>query len=173
MNNRKYILDELSAISPTLAAIPVVNVFSVPDNYFNTLSDNILSSLPVDNNSLFLGLEKQPLSVPEGYFNGLADSILNKIKSQSENTATEEIDYLSPTISNIGNKNIFTVPENYFKNSVSDILNNIPKPAKLVEMKRRSSFLNYASAAVVSGIIGLSVLSVFNNKTDSSNGICQ
>ncbi len=168
MNNRKLISEELSAISPAVAAIPVVNVFSAPDDYFNTISDEILSVIFADNKSIFSGKEKQPLSVPAGYFDSLADTILHKIKTQADETASTEILHLSSALSAIGNKNVFTLPQNYFENSVQEILNNIPKPAKLVEMKKRSSFFNYAAAAVVSGIIGLSVVSVFNNKSSNS-----
>ncbi|MEP6713020.1 MAG: hypothetical protein ABJA37_11410 [Ferruginibacter sp.] len=169
MNNRKHISEELLTLSPTLAALTVVNVFSVPDDYFNSLSGSVLSAISADNNIIFSSIEKQSLSVPEGYFDGLADAILNKIKGQSGNTAPGEMGHLSPTIFAIGNKNIFTVPENYFENNTSEIISNIPKPAMLVEMKKRSFIFKYAAAAVVSGIIGLTVLSLFNNKNDTSN----
>lgn len=169
MNERKNITEELTAISPAVAAIPVVNVFSVPGNYFDTLADHILSCVYLDDTNLLSETEKKSLTVPEGYFEGLADAIMHKIKAGASENSAAEILYLSPAVSAIGNKNIFTVPNNYFETNVQRILNHIHKPAKVVEMKSRSSFIKYAAAAVVTGIIGLSVLSIFNNKTNTNN----
>lgn len=171
MNERKNISEELSAISPAVAAIPVVNVFSVPGNYFDTLTHHILSSVYLDNTNPLYEIEKKSSTVPEGYFEGLADAIMHKIKAEASENSAAEILHLSPAVSAIGNKNIFTVPANYFETNVQRILNHIPKPAKVVEMKTRSSFFNYAAAAVVTGIIGLSVLSIFNNKTNTNNSL--
>ncbi|MEO6538852.1 MAG: hypothetical protein ABIT07_02790 [Ferruginibacter sp.] len=167
MNYRTVISEELSSISPAVANIPFSNVFSVPEKYFDTLSSHVLASISANPVSVFEGLENKTLAVPEGYFDGLADAILSKIKTLEVESVSAEISRLSKTISGVGNKNIFTVPFNYFENTIIQLQARIPKPARIVEMKRRSSFLNYAAAAVVSGIIGLSVLSVFNNKPDS------
>jgi hypothetical protein len=170
VNNRKNILDELLSISPIVATIPVVNVFSVPENYFNTLSFNILAKLPATE-SVFETSPKQVFSVPEGYFDGLASSILNKIKAEDNNAAKSEIASISPTIATIGNKNVFTVPENYFEDNIAAIIDNLPKPAKVIEMKKRPVFFRYVAAATITGIIGLSVISVFNNKTNNNSTI--
>lgn len=42
MTDRKDILNELNTISPVVAGIPFVNVFVVPQGYFNRLAESIL-----------------------------------------------------------------------------------------------------------------------------------
>lgn len=171
MSNRNQIQDELLSISPAVAEIPFVNVFSVPEGYFNTFSANILAALPV--NEPFLNtIPKQPFSIPENYFDNLADSILNKIKSDSIETSAEEILNLSSTIAGIGKRNVFTVPSNYFDNNVENMVAaKLPQPAKVVSMQKRSSFSRYAVAAVITGLIGLSVISFFNNKSTTERSL--
>jgi hypothetical protein len=171
VSNRNQIQDELLSISPTVAEIPVANVFSVPNGYFNTLSNNILAALPPDDGFLS-SIPKQPFSVPENYFNGLADSILNKIKNASNESVTEEILNLSPTLAGIGKRNVFNVPVNYFDNNVEKILAaTVSQPAKVIGMQKRSSFSRYAVAAGITGLIGLSVISFFNNKSTTDKNI--
>lgn len=172
MNAREIILQELSAISKQIAAIPKVNVFSIPENYFNTLSTSILHK--IQNDTLFAMGNKQLNvgEVPEGYFEGLAGQIMNKINA-GENPVEKETREFSVTVAEIGNRNIFSVPEGYFQ-SLGEVINlRIPKPAKVVSMKKSSSFFNYAAAAVITGILGLSVFSVFNNKENLDNNIGQ
>ena len=116
MSNRNDILNELNTLSPLVAGIPFVNVFTVPEGYFNQLAKAIFMNtaeaeqieMPVTGN------------VPQGYFDGLAGNIMDKIKSL-EAAAKEEIQGLSPVLASIGNSNIFTVPDNYFENSAMAI----------------------------------------------------
>ena len=155
------IISELATISKEVAAIPRVNVFSVPAGYFNTLSASILYQ--IQNESLLIPVSRtlNVGEVPEGYFEGLANQIMNKIKAGE--SVKEEMKDLSPTLSHIGNQNIFTVPDGYFE-SLPEVINlRIPQPAKVISIKR-DSFFKYAAAAVVTGIIGLSVFNVFDNK---------
>lgn len=155
MQTNIKIQDELKALSPLLAAMEKVNVFSVPEHYFANLSSQISNVITKAND------------VPEGYFENLADNILNRIKKESAISASEEIKYLSPALYATGNENVFTVPHSYFQNNVTGILSQMPQPAKVVEMKKRPAFFKYAAAAVISGMIGLSVFSIFDKKTNS------
>jgi hypothetical protein len=171
VSNRNQIKDELLSISPAVGEIPFANIFSVPEGYFNAFSDNILAALPADE-SFLNTIPKQPFSIPENYFDNLADSIFNKIKNGSIETSAEEILNLSPTIAAIDKKYIFTVPENYFDNNVENILAaTLPQPAKVVNMKKRSSFSRYAVAAGMTGLIGLSVISFFNNNSTTDKSL--
>lgn len=169
MTSNKEISAELLSLSPTLAAIPNTNVFSVPDNYFNELPANILQLLQPDQPLSFGKAEKPSLSVPEGYFDGLASSILTKIKSQSEETAMEEISSLSPAIAAIGQKNVFTVPEGYFDGISVEALQNVAPQAKVVAMKPKTRIIKYMAAAAVAGVIGLSIFNIAGNKTEVKN----
>ncbi|HRD42860.1 MAG TPA: hypothetical protein PLN30_03870 [Ferruginibacter sp.] len=116
MSNRNDILNELNTLSPLVAGIPFVNVFTVPEGYFNQLAKAIFMNtaeaeqieMPVTGN------------VPQGYFDGLAGNIMDKIKSL-EAAAKEEIQGLSPVLASIGNSNIFSVPDKYFENSAMAI----------------------------------------------------
>jgi hypothetical protein len=154
------ILEELNGISPLLAGIEKKNVFSVPEGYFDVLSVSIFKKL--NNGS---GLKTDKLTVPEGYFENLSTSILSKIKELTESPA-DELRKLSPMLYSIQNENVFEVPAGYFRNLENDILDKvIAKPqTKVVEMKRRDSIWKYAAAAVVTGVIGVSSLMMFNTQ---------
>jgi hypothetical protein len=121
MEKRTEITDELKDISPTLASMEKLNVFQIPDDYFsdfdtkilttiflqdkknyfqkvpngyfNSLSDNILSKIKSENSETALEeikaispalhylKEEKVFDVPENYFDNLSDRILHKIKS--------------------------------------------------------------------------------------------
>jgi len=159
------ILQELEGLSPTLAAIPRRNVFTVPDGYFNQFSDNVLTLIQPDQNLSIPLQEPAKWSVPEGYFDGLADSIMSRIKGEENESAMDEIRKLSPAISAIGNSNVFQVPEAYFESLGFLVSQRIPQPAKVIELPKRKSIVRYMAAAVITGLIGISVFSIFNNRT--------
>jgi hypothetical protein len=206
------ISQELESLSPAVAAIPRRNVYTVPEGYFNDLSDNILTLLQPEKRLSVEIKNSQNLTVPEGYFDGLADSIMNRIRQEKEESSKEEISRLSPALASAGKENIFTVPQGYFENLAASVMNEvnskpesvieetsrlsslvsgignvnvysvpdayfdsldflimqrIPVPAKVVAMPKRKSIIRYMAAAVVTGLIGISVFSVFNNKSDT------
>jgi hypothetical protein len=120
------ILNELKELSPIVAAIQKVNVFTVPNGYFERLEEDILMGVREGGNSLLNPVTTpSPLQVPQGYFDSLADNIFNKIKVGE--SAAAELKTISPTLYNIQNKNVFTVPQGYFKSLHSVIVNNINK----------------------------------------------
>ncbi|HUS03335.1 MAG TPA: hypothetical protein VMY77_16460 [Chitinophagaceae bacterium] len=161
------ILEELNSISPLLAGIEKKNVFSVPDGYFDMLL--IETFKKINNNS---ESRVDNLTVPEGYFENLSTSILNKIKELNE-SAADELRKLSPMLYSIQNENVFEVPAGYFRNLEYEILDKVRPQIKVVEMKRRDSIWKYAAAAVVTGVIGLSSLLMFNTQqsTKSNEGM--
>ncbi|MEO6729960.1 MAG: hypothetical protein ABIN01_02000 [Ferruginibacter sp.] len=136
METTTYILNELKLLSPLIAGLDKVNVFTVPEGYFDRIYDTVLAGLKEEQGSTILPQNKYLEDVPDGYFDQLADSILNKIKKAE--TATEEIKHLSPVLYAIRNKNVFTVPEGYFKNISSLILNKI----KTVDAKEELAILS-------------------------------
>ena len=165
MKISKEISDELTTISSVLAGIEKTNVFSVPQGYFDALSVNILKNLPAS-------AVNDRLSVPAGYFENLSSSILQKIKALNE-TAEQELRSLSPMLYSLQNENVFTVPSGYFANLQNDILNKVSvKPqARVIQLKKRDSVWKYAAAAIVTGLIGLSSLMMFDasKNSDTSN----
>lgn len=160
-NKTSDILNELKTISPFLANLEKVNVFKVPDNYFDDL-DKKISTL------LFLHQdEKNPSQrVPEGYFDSLSDRILSKIKKEASETATEEIKEISPALHYLKEEQVFTIPENYFDNLSNRILDKIhPKKAKVISIKSSQKWWKYTAAAVIAGVLAISSLQIFNQKT--------
>ncbi len=118
---------ELMELSPLLAGIPAVNVFKVPDSYFESLPLQLLLAKSGDFQT---GPEKS-FSVPEGYFENLSSSILGKIKGAS---LANEMDEFSAVVAGISNKNIFTVPAGYFEALPATLLNIAKKDNTEAEM---------------------------------------
>jgi hypothetical protein len=143
MQNRIDILNELQTLSPLVAGISKVNVFTVPDGYFEQLAARILTGVNEDGGALPAAISSSnfAMQVPQGYFDTLADNILGKIKAQ-EDTATE-LQELSPILYSIPNKNVFTVPQGYFENLAGNILNKVNNEADAAaELKELSPMLH-------------------------------
>jgi hypothetical protein len=216
MKNSPEIHNELMAISPLLARLEKVNVFSVPEDYFTGLHLRITNYAILNNSSPVENINKRNLQeVPAGYFNTLSDSILAKVKAAYPESAKEEISNLSPLLYSLKGENIFIIPEGYFDTSSDLILakakaanpesakeeisnlspllyslmseniftvpygyfesfaeNIIQKtkhsPAIIVPMKKRVSWLKYAVAAVITGIITITSLQLFKGSFHSN-----
>lgn len=141
MDNRIDILNELKALSPLLAGMEKVNVFTVPAGYFDMLGETVLMSVREDNNSLLGSITNQPsMTVPQGYFESLADTILNKIKAAE--AEAPELNELSPALYSIRNKNVFAVPPGYFELLADNILNKVKAAEhEITELKELSPVL--------------------------------
>ena len=122
MNPSPEILNELKAISPLLAGIEKINVFQVPDGYFNELHLRIADYAILNNTSAVDNINKRSLQqVPTGYFDSLSDSILAKIKVTYPESAEEELRQLSPTLYTLKDKNVFSVPDGYFESFAENV----------------------------------------------------
>lgn len=120
MENRIDILNELKELSPTLAAIEKVNVFTVPAGYFEYLGADILLGIEKEN-----GLTNHiTADVPAGYFDTLAASILTKIKAGANEGAATAI-ILSPALLSVQQTNVFEVPAGYFDTIAGSVLTKI------------------------------------------------
>jgi hypothetical protein len=135
------ILNELKELSPIVAGIQKVNVFTVPAGYFESLTEDILVGIKIQEGGLpdFISTPSANINVPQGYFETLAGNILNKIKEE-ESVATE-LKVLSPTLHSIENKNVFTVPQGYFKAVHNIIVSKINKEETAAELKGLSPVL--------------------------------
>ncbi len=109
------ILNELRELSPAVAAIPRVNVFSVPEGYF----DHLPALLLLQTSGTEAG-NMNNATVPDGYFDNLASSIMARIKKES----VVDNEY-SSLLAGIGNSNVFTVTPGYFEGLSSVILRRI------------------------------------------------
>jgi hypothetical protein len=216
MKNSPEILEELRVISPLLAGLEKVNLFQVPEGYFDELHLRIAEYVKINDTTAVDNIIKRNLQqVPAGYFDTLSDSILAKVRAAYPESAEEELHKLSSLLYSLRKKNVFSVPQNYFElfseeisgkikfsysenaedelrrlspmlyalkgdnifsvpgNYFESLVENIvekvrPQPAKIFTMKKRSSWLKYAVAAVVTGVIAVSSLQIFNSSSDAN-----
>lgn len=110
MNRNEIILNELRQISPVVAGINNHNVYSVPQDYFQSLSDEISVRIIVPN----LPAE-MPYAVPADYFSGLPFNIMSRLK---ENVV------FNPAASN-KSLPVYSVPEGYFNTLAGNILQRV------------------------------------------------
>jgi len=163
MEKSTEILNELKSISPALAEMEKVNVFTVPEGYFIDLDEKIATAV-------FLQVDKKEnfQKVPEGYFDSLSNKILSKIKEEEE-SAESEIKSLSPVLHYLKEEELYSVPEDYFHNLSDRILNKVKEQnAKVVTFHSVKKWWKYAAAAVIAGIITITSLQLF--KTDTNTG---
>src|SRR5678815_802619 len=116
METNNDILNELSALSPTLAGMRNVNVFSVPTGYFDSISDTVIACLKVGESAEY----QDERDVPAGYFDNLAGSVLNKIRAAEGRL--EDNETVSPLLASLRDRNVFEVPNGYFENNVANLL---------------------------------------------------
>ncbi len=157
MNEKDNILHELKELSPLLATVPRINVFSVPENYFDGIASELNARIAAD--SFYAG--KEGSIVPDGYFDNLAGNILDKIKT-AEQTVSEETRHISPVVAAIGNRNIFSVPQRYFDTGFS--IGNKKNAGKLVSMLQPQRILKYAAAVLVALLLTVSIFKKVNKK---------
>lgn len=198
METNNDLLNELESLSPLIAAMDKVNVFTVPPGYFDSLSYTVLACVndgqnPTTNHSAVINS-----TIPEGYFDQLATSILDKIKNEQtakeetaslspllsglqnhqvfevpkgyfeqltidiksiENNSSGELEELSPVLKSVQRVNVFEVPAGYFENlSISILIKAKASSARIINFQLRNSFLKYAAAAIITGIIAIGAL---------------
>lgn len=157
MQSTNNILNELRELSPLLAGMEKVNVFTVPEGYFESLAEDIVAGLNIEKEPAFNTINPEKTAdVPAGYFEGLADTILARIKNEN---AADELRTLSPMLCSIQNENVFEAPQGYFESLSDEVMLKVkPGQAKVVTMKRRTSTIfKYAVAAVFTGVMALGV----------------
>lgn len=139
MENSIEILNELKLLSPVLAGMEKLNIFTVPAGYFDELSHSIVALLKESNPEILQLINKlDKTDVPEGYFDGLAASILNRIKSTEVQTDTEE---LSPVLKNLQQINVYTVPDGYFDSVEAAVTAKLLDQSAADELRSLSSML--------------------------------
>ena len=166
MDKSHEILNELKGISPLLAGMEKINVYKVPEKYFDGLAEKITiyAFLNQENRTDF---NKNPgQQVPGKYFDTLSDQILSKVKKHAAESANEELQSLSPLLFSLKDKNVFTIPSGYFENVSNSIIQKLNrKPAKIVSISR-AKWWKYAAAAVITAAIAISSLQIFNSSPD-------
>jgi hypothetical protein len=143
MNTRNEILKELQELNSPLAGLEPVNVFTVPQGYFDNFGSSVLRA--INGGGILKSITQPgPADVPEGYFDTLAGSIMDKIKQQA--AQNEEEPALSPLLQSLKHKNVFEVPQGYFEGLAANISANLPAkdsdelPAVLQGLKHKNVF---------------------------------
>jgi hypothetical protein len=95
------------------------NPYQVPQGYFEGLANTILQRAKADDNtSLSPALQQakeNPYQVPQGYFENLPAAILNRLKATVADNATDELEILSPVLSQLSKQMPFSTPAGYFE----------------------------------------------------------
>jgi len=125
MEMNDNIQDELKALSPLLAGIKHINVFTTPAGYFNQISVAVIDTIKNTGNINDSTEGNLSLSVPNGYFDNLAKNIIKKIKTQQPDTINETGDGFSVLLNDLSKKNVFEIPVNYFDSLGTDLLSKI------------------------------------------------
>lgn len=156
MKSSDEILNELKTVAPGLINIGRINIFNIPNNYFNSLISRILIKIFSEN---------QTFKVPEGYFDSFSGRVMEKIRE------TEETDNLgnSLLLASLKNKNVFTVPQGYFENIGIEEIMTKKQGAVIKPMFHKRKMWKQAVAAVVTGVIAINAMWVFNQTKDQSN----
>lgn len=81
MNGRDDIQEELKALTPLLASLPRELPYTVPEGYFDSLSERMLMAAGLQEVSELKKEGNAPFAVPGGYFEKLPEVILRKAKS--------------------------------------------------------------------------------------------
>ena len=157
------------------------NLQEVPDGYFDTLSASILAKVKAiypesaeeelrNLSPVLYNLKGENVfTVPTGYFDNLSDSIFSKATADDSESTEGELRTLSPLLYCLKGENVFTVPIGYFDSFAENVTEKLmPVPAKVITMKKRTSWLKYAAAAIITGIITVTSFQLFKGSTHNS-----
>lgn len=166
MNTRKQIQEELESLKSNLPYLATEPVFNVPEGYFDNFAASVFAKIKggvavsasdeLRELSPFLSSIKKemPYNLPENYFSVLHNEVPLLIRNDEVSTLLPEHKIMP-----------HEVPAGYFKDLPYSVLAKITRPeAKVISIKR-NSWMKIAVAAMVAGIIALSSIFYFNDKT--------
>lgn len=131
--------------APRIALAGRSNPFLVPEDYFKEMHEHLTARIAIEE------LGKDPVfNVPEDYFNELPVYIEAKI-------AVEE---LKEELAAEG----FKVPAGYFE-TLGQRIEKRTVPGKILGLHKIPGWINYAAAACITGIIGVTVFFNVNQNT--------
>jgi hypothetical protein len=140
-------MEELREVAPLVAEIGKEMKYTVPDNYFDSLSETIIAHIRLE--KIKSAGESSPYSVPESYFENLLTSILYKIKSETLRVQ-EELLEIAPVLSAIKKENPYSLPSGYFENLSVNIKGSVKPLANVVSLKTNiRKWVTYTAAASV------------------------
>ncbi len=126
MAHSNQILIELNHLSALVANLPAESPYQAPDGYFDNFAAVLMSLIPAieqeEPNLLAEIKHINPFELPASYFDEFASDILKRIKAEEASSSREELQHLSPLLSQLDKNIPFKLPENYFKEFPSDIM---------------------------------------------------
>jgi hypothetical protein len=169
------ILKELKELSPLLAGLEKVSVFTIPEGYFDSISTTVLvAAKEEEKNNLPLFSGQSIFDVPLGYFESLAENVLAKI-NKDKHTHADELRELSAMLYSIQNENVYKVPNGYFEGLAVSILQKVqPQLPKVFLMRKRTGFFKFAIAASVIWILAFGIYKIdknFAGNISTNNGL--
>jgi len=146
------------------------NIHSVPTGYFEGFPKLMLDLINANEGLTWLSSmpREMPFQVPSGYFNELDEKIMEMIQNHPDyQTSKEELESVSPLLSSINKRPVYSVPHGYFENFKPGA--DGKKETKVVVLSSRKWF-RYAAAAVIVGVILMAgLIAVNNNHSDPAN----
>jgi len=151
MASSEHILNEIKEISPLLADMIRTNPYTLPQGYFEGLPDAIFKKIAEE--PVKLPAAAVTYRVPANYFENLPDLILSNIQKSGE--IQEELEAVAPLLNTISKAQVFSLPDGYFEKLQPRIYNNsvAQEQAKLVKFRNYGRWIQYAAAAMVTGIL--------------------
>ncbi len=133
----------------SLNKIAKINVFKVPNNYFEELTVSILKQTQNESQTNTSSQkQKAPFATPNGYFEGLSAKIMGRI---------EQIEKKNIDLESFERVNVFKVQEGYFESlSKKTISNATPKQAKTIKVNWwKNQQIRWSAAASIILMVGL------------------
>lgn len=155
---------EYSERFPILDTVGRGNPYSVPQDYFETLPDILLEHIKT---GLPPATKNGPFSIPDNYFDNLPNRLLQAIKEKDSERyrIREELAEIAPLLLEIDTRNVYSVPGDYFSNLQLKPVTTA-KVVSFGSTVRR--WINYAAAAAIVFVIGLSAFLYVNKKAIES-----
>lgn len=153
MENRQQIQEELKEITPFLAEMEVVNPYTAPTGYFNTLADRVMDRIEMD--KTLQPASQNIYDVPAGYFEGLPAAILSRVQqSNVVNEVWTELEEIAPLLNTISKQEVYAVPAGYFgQANFAGAAQSQKTTGKVISLKIARKWMQYAAAAVVTGVL--------------------
>ena len=144
----------------------------VPEGYFDGLAGTIMARIKMEevtDSQVLPGYLQHTnvYEVPQGYFEQLPAAIMAKLQQGHQENEGDEFSAILSAAKGI---NVYQVPDGYFDGFASTVTKQITQPAKVVSMGKRPTVFRYAAAAVITGILGFSLFSIFKS---SDTGISE
>lgn len=166
MQKKEIILSELKETCPLLSSVNNYPLFTVPQNYFDCLADEIINRIKIE--QLLKEAKGNTFTIPGNsntYFTTLPDLILSKIKNQSADSVEQifnELEEVAPLLNTISKKPVYHVPGNYFEGLAANSAKNKPF-LKVVSFSLARKWISYAAAAIMAGVL---VTGAFRNENN-------